>query len=157
MVAPPIALALQFIVDSKSLRKVNFLYHHDALKAWNFEKNHARKTSQRGFKLTSLAHHGKQCKAYGHFGQLNHGWLNQCQIRRGIQIRAQNWGTRQRKAGKCRKLLKSHKIACRKKPCGKIPSAPITIWKNIKKGNFWCLVDVPKPASVLVMALVKTV
>ena len=41
---------------------------------------------------------------------------NRFKIRRGIQIRAQNWITMQRKAGKCRKLSENHKIACRKKP-----------------------------------------
>ena len=45
----------------------------------------------------------------------------------GHQIRAQNRATMQRKVGKWRKLSKNHKIACRKKQCEKIPSAPITI------------------------------
>ena len=47
-------------------------------------------------------------------------------MRRRIQIRAQNWGTTQRKAVKCRKQLENHKIAGRNKRCEKIPSAPIT-------------------------------
>ena len=52
---------------------------------------------------------------------------NRCKIRQEIQIRARNYATMQMRAGKCRKLSKNHKIACRKKRCGKIPSAPITI------------------------------
>ena len=74
-----------------------------------------------------------------------------CKIRRGIQIQAQNLVTMQRKAEKYRKLSENHKIASIKKRCGKLPSAPITIRKNIKKGKFWRLVYVPKPASVTVI------
>ena len=49
------------------------------------------------------------------------------------KIRATNWVTMQRKAGKFRKLSENHKIARRKKQCGKILSVPITIGKSIKK------------------------
>ena len=88
----------------------------------------------------------KNSKKYTHH-------YNRCKIRRGIQIRTENWVAMQRKAGKCRKLSKNYKIACRKKRCGKIPSAPTTILKSIKKDNFWRLIDVLKPASVLVITV----
>ena len=68
-------------------------------------------------------------------GHPNH--YNRCKIRRRIPTRAQNRVTLQRKAGKCRKLPKNHKTARRKKQGGKIPSAPITIWKSIKKGQLF--------------------
>ena len=45
------------------------------------------------------------------------------------------------------------KIACRKKRCEKIPDVLITIERASKKGNFWCLEDVPKPASILVITV----
>ena len=48
---------------------------------------------------------------------------------------------------------KNHKIACRKKRCGKIPSLPIIIRKSIKKINFWRLLHVSKHASVLVITV----
>ena len=54
------------------------------------------------------------------------------------------------KAENFRKIIK---LLVEKKRCEKIPSAPIIIRKNIKKGNFWHLVDVPKPASVSVITV----
>ena len=76
--------------------------------------------------VSSIIPKGKEIKKYAHH-------YNRCKIRRGIQIQGQNRVTMQRKAGKCRKLSENYKIACRKKRCRKIPSAPITIWNNIKK------------------------
>ena len=87
----------------------------------------------------------KKSRKYAHH-------YNRCKIRRRIQIRGQNRVNMQRKAGKCRKLWRNRKIACIKKRCGKISSAPITIWKSIKKGNFLRLVD-PTPTRVLVITV----
>ena len=53
-------------------------------------------------------------------------------------------------AENCGKIIK---LLVEKKRFGKIPSAAITIQKSIKKGNFWRLVDVPKPTSVLVITV----
>ena len=53
-------------------------------------------------------------------------------------------------AENCRKIIK---LLVEKKRCEKIPSAPITIWKSIKKGNFWRLINVLKPASILVITV----
>ena len=49
----------------------------------------------------------KSSKKYAHH-------YNQCKIWQGIQIRAQNWVTMQKKAGKRRKPSENHKIACKK-------------------------------------------
>ena len=75
----------------------------------------------------------KNNKKYAHH-------YNRCKIQRGIQIRAQNWVPRKRKAGKCKKLSKNHKIACKKIRCGKISGAPITIltrFKQVKTFGAW--------------------
>ena len=98
------------------------------------------------FVFPRLYQREKNKKKYAHH-------YNRCKIRRGIQIRCQNRVTIKRKVGKCGKLSENHKIAWRKKRCEKIPSAPITIWKSIKKGNFWRLIDALKPASVLVITV----
>ena len=74
MVALPIGLALQFIVDSEPLRKVNFSHYHDVFKTWKLEKIHAWKTSRRGFEPTSFAHQGKQYKRSSALDHLATAW-----------------------------------------------------------------------------------